>query len=171
MLLPQQKSPRRWPRTRKAVRRRCEAELLRESDMDDELQLSPIFQARPDPFPPVSPASPTSIDSDSASALSPPPDAMSLLPPLPMPVQSVVVAESPAGPPYPPPAPPLTLPLPAEPPEKEAPPRAPASPPTYPPWTNASLHRPRPYPLSEMLQMELRLSLVYALLYVTLERI
>ncbi len=70
-------------RMQKAARRRCEAELLHDSDTDDELQLLPFSQYHPAPFPPVSPASPTPIYSDAAPALSPPPDPTSLLTPSP----------------------------------------------------------------------------------------
>jgi hypothetical protein len=84
-------------RTPKAARRRCEAELLCGSDADDDLQLSPISQARPAPLPLDSPSSPTPIDLEPVPALSPLPDSTSSPPPVSMPAQSVVLAESPAG--------------------------------------------------------------------------
>jgi hypothetical protein len=55
-------------RTRKAAKRRCEVELLRESNADDDVLLSPISQARTAPFSPgpFSPAPNTPIESDFA---------------------------------------------------------------------------------------------------------
>jgi hypothetical protein len=109
-------------RTRKAAKRRCEAELLRESHADDELLLSPISPARTAPFSPVPPDSTTSKESDSAPTFTPPSEPSS-----PMPVLLIMPASPPAGPPTPPSAPPTTPP----------PSRAPAGPPPPPPWPEA----------------------------------
>ncbi len=94
---PQQQSPCHRPSGhKKAARCRCKAELLRKSVADNEIILSPISKARLAPFLPVSPASPTPIDSDSALVLSPPPDPTSLPPLSPMPVQSCRLNPQPA---------------------------------------------------------------------------
>ncbi len=114
-------------RTRKAAKRRCEVELLRESNADDDVLLSPISQARSAPFSPVSPALTTPKDSDSAPTFSPPSEPASSQPSSPTPVLQVVPAESSAGPPTPPSAPPTTPP----------PLRVPAGPPPPPPWPEA----------------------------------
>ncbi len=108
-------------RTRKAARRRCEVELLRESNADDEILLSPISQARTAPLSPVSPTPPTPIESDSTLTFSPHSEPTSSQPSSPTP------AESPVGPPSPPPVPPTTPP----------PSRAPAGPPPPPLWPEA----------------------------------
>jgi hypothetical protein len=92
-------------RTRKASKRRCEVELLRENNTDDEILLSPISQACKSPLSPVSPAPPTPIESVSAPMFSPPSEPTSLLPSSPTPALLIVPAESPAGPPTPPPWP------------------------------------------------------------------
>jgi hypothetical protein len=119
--------------TRKAARSRWEVELLRDSDADDELQLSPISQHRPASFSPASPVFPTPTYTDPSSTPTTPPTM----------VQPVTPAASPSGTPHSPPAPlttPSSLPqlvLTAESPEKEVPPRAPAGPPPPPPWNEA----------------------------------
>jgi hypothetical protein len=109
-------------RTRKAAKRRCEAELLRESNADDELLLSPISPARTAPLSPVPPAPSTSKESDSDPACTPPSEPSS-----PSPALLIMPAASPADPPTPPSAPPTTPP----------PSRAPAGPPPPPPWPEA----------------------------------
>jgi hypothetical protein len=116
-------------RTRKAAKRRCEVELLRESNGDDEVLLSPISPARTAPLSPVSPAPTTPKESDSAPTLSPPSEPTSLQPssPATTPALLLLPAAPPAGPPTPPPAPPTTPP----------PSRAPAGPPPPPPWPEA----------------------------------
>jgi hypothetical protein len=113
--------------THKAAKRRCEVKLLRESNADDDILLSPISQAPTAPFSPVSPTPTTPIDSNSALTFSPPSEPTSSQPSMPTPVLQVVPAESSAGPPTPPPAPPTTPP----------PSRAPAGPPPPPPWPEA----------------------------------
>jgi hypothetical protein len=87
-------------RTRKAARRRCEAELLRDNDSDDDdvLQLSPISQGRPAPFPTTSPSPSTTIGNRNASTID---NAFS---PTSSPLQPVLTVE-PEGSPAPPPAP------------------------------------------------------------------
>jgi hypothetical protein len=111
--------------TRKAAKRRCEVELLREDITDDQILLSPISQAGKSPLSPVSPALPTPIDS--APTFSPPSEPTPSLPSSPPPALLIVPAESPASPPTSPPAPPTTPP----------PSRAPAGPPPPPPWPEA----------------------------------
>jgi hypothetical protein len=115
-------------RTRKAARRRCELELLRYNDTDDEsdddLHLSPASQARqttPIDSEPTPVAQPTPVSSPVSSPTTP-----TSTTPAPPSLQ----AESPAGQP-PPPSPPTT------PPDKEEPTRAPAGPPPPPPWSDA----------------------------------
>ncbi len=109
-------------------------ELLRDSDADDELQLSPISQHRLATFSPAPPAFPTPIYSD-------PPSTPILSPP--SIEQPVALAVSPTDTPHSPPAPPMTPTSPqqpappAAPPEKEVHPRTPASPPPPPPWSEA----------------------------------
>jgi hypothetical protein len=81
--------------TRKAARRRCEVELQHESDTDEEVQLSPVFQVRQVP----------PIDSDPAQAIRPTPDPPPS-PPMPsVPEPSLLPAESPVGLPPPPSSP------------------------------------------------------------------
>jgi hypothetical protein len=84
-------------RTRKAARRRCEVELLRDNDTDDDLHLSPVSQAR----------QATPIDSEPATAVQPTPDPSPLMPTTTTPAPPLLKAESPAGQP-PPPSPPTT---------------------------------------------------------------
>jgi hypothetical protein len=137
---------------RKATRRKCEVELLRENDSDDELLLTPTSHALVSPPSPksVSPASPLappgpvvsrfpSIErTDEASTLTPlqtitpektPP--MAPAPPTTPPAQSVLQAEIPDRLQPPPSS------QPTAPPAKEEPQRAPAGPPPPPPWSEA----------------------------------
>jgi hypothetical protein len=111
-------------RTRKAARRRCKVELLRDNDTDDDtddnLHLLPVSQAR----------QATPIDSDPATAVKPTLDSFPLTPTTTTPAPPLLQAESPAG--QPPPPSPLTMP-----PDREELPHAPAGPPPPPPWTEA----------------------------------
>lgn len=129
-------------RTQKATRHRYKVELLSESNADEDLQLSPVFQARQVPLPSPLPLSAPALAlllAELLISLTPPP-----LPPMlpPSPVQPDTPAELPVDLLTPPPSPltspisPIQLDTPVEPPDRGALLRAPASPPPPPPWTD-----------------------------------
>jgi hypothetical protein len=143
-------------RTQKAAKRRCEVELLRETDSEEELQLTPVDRTRQAPLIDSPPS--LVLLSTPAPVLSPAATSVGLLPappsPISAPATSLLSAGSPVGQPPSPHSPTSspTLPtphtllaqpvMPADPPDSASPTRAPAGLPPPPPWTDAFSNDP-----------------------------